>query len=287
MRPRPLPTMALAVLLAVQVLAGGPPGRTPYHGAFDAVGAPGSALLLQAWFSHGAGIQKAVEHAPVRAELLRDGTWVELGRTRTDGEGRAVLAVLAPPAPGAYPVRWSWNAEGAEATVHVVKPGRAATVFDLDGTLTPSDRENLKDYARRLLRRPSAEGPAVRLGAVAAAQRAALDSLPVYLSGRPPWLARPTRAWLASRGFPPGVLVLMAQTRDIVPSAGRVGRAKAEQLAVLKAAGLDLVRAYGNAPTDIQAYAAAGLPKARTFILGVHGGKEGTVALGETFPEPP
>ncbi len=279
-----LRALVLIAGLAPPVVCG-PLQRTPYHGAFDAVGAPGSALLLNAWFSHSAGVQKAVAHAPVRAEIERGGAWVAVGATRTDGEGRAVLALKAPERTGAYRVRWWFGAQGAEATVHVVAAGQPATVFDIDGTLTPADSENLKDYARRLLRRPRAEGPALRKGAVEAARRAAADSLPVFLSGRPPWLARPTREWLAHHGFPLGVVVLMARTGDILPSPSRVGRAKTESLADLQAAGLSILRAYGNATTDIQAYAAVGVPKDRTFILGVHGGKDGTVALGEVFPD--
>jgi hypothetical protein len=279
-----LRTLALGFSIALPAVCG-PLQRTPYHGAYDSVGAPGSALLLSAWFHHSAAIQKAVEHAPVRAEIERGGAWIPVGTTRTDGEGRAVLPLRAPDRLGAYRVRWWYKSQGAEATVHVVAAGQPATVFDIDGTLTPADSENLKDYARRLLRRSTAEGPALRVGAVEAARRAAAESLPVYLSGRPPWLARPTREWLTHHGFPPGVVVLMARTGDIVPSPSRVGRAKAERLAELKAAGLSIVRAYGNATTDIQAYAAVGVPKDRTFILGVHGGKEGTVALGEAFPD--
>ena len=282
----PNPSALLAIALLTQpVAAAGPQQRTPYHGAFDAIGAPESALLLKAWFQHSAGLQKAVEHASVRAEIQRDGVWLPIGTTRTDGEGQAQLPVKAPARFGAYPIRWWLGIQSAAATVHVVRSGQAATIFDIDGTLTPADAENLKDYARRLLRRQKAEGPALRKGAVEAAHRAAADSLPVFLSGRPPWLARPTRDWLAFHGFPPGVVLLMARTGDIVPSAERVGRAKTEHLADLKTAGLVIVRAYGNATTDIQAYAAAGVPKDRTFILGVHGGKEGTVALGEAFPE--
>lgn len=34
--------------------------------------------------------------------------------------------------------------------------------------------------------------------------------------------------------------------------------------------------AYGNATTDITAYADAGIPKAATYIIGSNGGKDGT-----------
>ena len=41
---------------------------------------------------------------------------------------------------------------------------------------------------------------------------------------------------------------------------------------------------HGNDRTDIHAHAALGIDKAKTFILGKHGGEEGTVKLGEAFP---
>jgi phosphatidate phosphatase PAH1 len=43
--------------------------------------------------------------------------------------------------------------------------------------------------------------------------------------------------------------------------------------------GWDVVAAYGNATTDIGAYAAAGIPTNRTFIVGEFGGQGGTVAI--------
>lgn len=41
-------------------------------------------------------------------------------------------------------------------------------------------------------------------------------------------------------------------------------------------AGLNIIRAYGNATTDIGAYADAGLPKANTCNVGPNAGKDGT-----------
>ena len=43
--------------------------------------------------------------------------------------------------------------------------------------------------------------------------------------------------------------------------------------------GLEIFAAYGNTPTDITAYANVGIPKERTWIVGPHGGKEGTQAI--------
>jgi phosphoserine phosphatase len=274
----------LPVLLAFPVSGAGWQSRTPYHGASDAVTKPEAAVLLEAWFSRSAGLQKAVEHEAVRLDFQRGGAWEKVAEVRTDGEGHAVLAFKAPNPPGSYSLRWSLGTETCEATLHVLAPGATATVFDIDGTLTPSDREVLKDYARRLVRNPKAEGPKVRKGGVEAAQRAAKQGLVVFLTGRAPWLAHPTREWLKVHGFPEGIVLLMPETRDILPSETRVGRGKTDRLRDLQRQGLTFTAAFGNAPTDISAYEAVGLPKANTFILGKHGGERGTVALGDTFP---
>ncbi|MBK8725894.1 MAG: hypothetical protein IPL96_07505 [Holophagaceae bacterium] len=275
--------LGAAVLAAPAALAGFE-GRTPYHGASDAVARPGEAVLLAAVFRHSAGAQKDLEHAAVRVEWELDGGWQPLGETRTDAKGRAVLAAKAPGRPGSVKVRWWFRDQPAEAVLWVVAEGQAITVFDIDGTLTPADRENLKDYARRLLRRVRAEGPRLRPHAIAAALRAANDSLPVFLTGRPPFLGRPTRDWLAFHGFPPGMVFLMPESRAAWPTESRVGQAKLDRLKELQAKGLRIVRVFGNASTDISAYEAAGVAKEATFILGKRGGERGTVALGEGFP---
>lgn len=274
----------LPAVLSLAAPAGGFQTHTPYHGASDVVAHPEDAVLLEAWFSRGAGLQKAVEHASVTLEIQIEGAWQIVGVAETDGEGRAVLACKAPKGTGSYPLRWSLGSESCEAILHVLPPHASATVFDIDGTLTPSDREVLKDYARRLVRGAKPEGPKLRKGAVETAQRAAKQGVVVYLSGRSPWLARPTREWLKGHGFPDGIVLLMPATRDILPTEDHVGRRKTEHLRALLRLGVTFASGYGNAPTDITAYEAAGLPKARTFILGKHGGERGTSALGEAFP---
>ncbi|MBI3130252.1 MAG: hypothetical protein HYZ13_02745 [Acidobacteria bacterium] len=277
--------MRPSMLLLPALLASTPfASRTPYHGASDPVARPNGAVLAEAWFSNSAGLQKALEHAPVTIELKRGDSWETTGVGRTDGEGRVAAAFNAPPTPGRYPLRWTAEGQTAEATLHVLAGDVPLTIFDIDGTLTTSDSENFKDYARRLLRNPKADGPKLRQGAVAAVRRAAAQGPVVYLSGRAPWLGRPTREWLAFHQLPEGILILMPEARDILPTDGRVGRAKTERLQALKALGFSFRAAYGNARTDIHAYAALGIDKAKTFILGKHGGEEGTVKLGEAFP---
>lgn len=277
--------LILCVFLASMALfAGGLKSRTPYHSASDAVARPDSAVLLTAWFRHSAGVQKNLEHAPVRAEWLVDGAWAPLGLATTDGGGKAVLAVKAPSRPGTVKLRWWFKQQPAEATLFIIRQGQAASVFDIDGTLTVSDAENWKDYGRRLRRDPRPSGPKLRANAVEAVKHAEEDSLVVYLTGRPPWLGRPTREWLAFHHFPDGVVLWMPLAGDILPTQKHVGEAKLVQLKSLQNTGLTFIRAFGNATTDIKAYGGAGIPKAQTFIMGKHGGEGGTVAGGSGYP---
>ena len=195
-----------------------------------------------------------------------------------------MLAVKAPSQPGSVKLRWWYKQQPADGTLFIIRPGQPASVFDIDGTLTLSDSENWKDYGRRLLRDPKPEGPKLRANAVEAVKRTAEDSLVVYLTGRPPWLGRPTREWLAFHHFPEGAVLWMPLTRDILPTQKHVGDAKLAQLKSLQNIGLDFIRAFGNAPTDIRTYERAGIPKAQTFIMGKHGGEGGTVPGGDGYP---
>ena len=69
----------------------------------------------------------------------------------------------------------------------------------------------------------------------------------------------------------------------MLPSTAGVGGYKADYLADLQLAGLHLEVAYGNAATDVFAYAEAAIPNDATFVLGRHGGEAGTVDLGDAF----
>jgi hypothetical protein len=275
----------LASFMAAPIQAGVTIGtRTPYHSAIDAVARPNESVTLEAWFSHSAGVQKAVENQKVHIETLRDGAWESLGETQTDGDGHARFAMKAPANPGVFSFRWRWKDQFAEARLFVLAANQTATVFDIDGTLNQADKDNFKDYLRRLRRASDPEKVPPRAGAVNAAHRAMQNGLVIYLTGRPPFLGRPTREWLAHFGFPQGVVLWMPRVRDILPTQGGVGQGKLESLRRLQAQGLQILQAYGNATTDIFAYEQAGIPKTKTFILGKHGGEAGTVALGESFP---
>lgn len=258
--------------------------RTPYHSAADVIAKPRQAVALEAWFSRGALIQKDVDEAWVSVEIQLASGWKNLGQAKTDDGGRAVFHCEAPEQIGRYPLRWKYKNQEAQSVLYVIRGDEVATVFDIDGTLSPSDREVLKDYARRLVRKPRQQGPRLRKNARLIAEIASSHGFVIYLTGRPTWLGTPTRQWLKANAFPEGPVFWMAKTSDMWPDEDHVGRGKTERLQALKSFGITFRAAYGNALTDILAYGSVGIPKQRTFILGKHGGKEGTVALGNDFP---
>jgi phosphatidate phosphatase PAH1 len=155
-------------------------------------------------------------------------------------------------------------------------------VTDVDGTLTTGDEELLVDLFADLFgplwtgdHVPEAWPGAALLTRALVARGQVL----VYLTGRPYWLTGKTRGWLADGGFAEGPLHVADSNEEALPTAGGVGAFKQAFLAGLAARGYLLDEAYGNATTDVQAYAGAGLPTSATFVIGPNGGSGGTVAV--------
>src|SRR5690606_28968547 len=97
------------------------------------------------------------------------------------------------------------------------------------------------------------------------------------------WLSGVSRQWLADEGIAPGTLMLAQSNSEALPVESGVGDYKAAYLRGLVDMGFAIEAAYGNASTDIYAYQQAGIPKARTFIVGENAGAGGTVDLGDDY----
>lgn len=125
---------------------------------------------------------------------------------------------------------------------------RQVVVLDVDGTLTP---HNLSVFE-------------VRPGAAEAVQAYARKGYQiVYLTTRIPWFQSFLPSWLADHGFPLGVLHVAQSAEERNDAAGF----KVAVLARYQAAGWRLAYAYGDSPSDFEAYAKAGVPRARVFAL--------------------
>ncbi len=282
------------------------------HAARDVVVKPGEAVPLHGKFAYGP-TSKDLEGEDVLAFVAIDGAcdWVLVGEARTNSDGRATIDV--DPAlfesEGRYPF---WLAVRGDGTgtfgfVEVMAPGTGVVVFDIDGTLTTDDLEQVDGIVLHTVGSTSetlfdlAGSPLTKeqwlfaldqvLDENAAMHEGAVDVVnayvdagfePVYVTGRPYLYDAMTRAWLEVRGFPAGPLRLTDDVLDSMPS--NVAAYKLRELVDLRdRVGLELGAAYGNATTDICAYAEAGIDVQRTFIIGPHAG-EACAGFGATVP---
>jgi hypothetical protein len=183
--------------------------------------------------------------------------WQAIGRTTTGNDGFYELASSGFIVPNGRHV----NA--------LFPPGAKVIVTDIDATLTTEDPEvfnqvtdvsyvpKMKTAADRLLQAWDSKGYPI-----------------IYLTARPHVLRVETRRWLEDLGFPIGaVITATAFLSDPAPYKTAWMRRMVDDFQ------WDVVAAYGNADTDIEAYANAGVALDRTFIIGPLAGTSGTVAI--------
>jgi phosphatidate phosphatase PAH1 len=236
----------------------------PCHRGRDQIVVAGEPQWLIAKFAYGPEDKDLKdEEVAIFVEPHGSAGWVPLGAARTtrdgdratdgvtDSGGRVYFAVPAPRAlpVGRHRVRLVVGGDGtsAELALHVVPPGQAIVVSDVDGTLTTSEFVEVSALAR-------GELPDANAGAPEALRALAAQGLvPVYLTARPEWLTGRTRAFLARHGFPAGVLHTKSD------KSGALGEAaaafKRDELAALAGKGLRIAWAFGNTPSDAAAYA--------------------------------
>lgn len=236
----------------------------------DAVGTPGADVTLRAKLTYGS-TGKDLEEELVAFFVRQAGTcdFTEVGRAETDDDGWARFTLKGTKLPpGAHDLAAAVVGDGTFATakLFVAAPGTKAVVFDVDATLTTSDREVVEEVMKGKVPEMRPDAPAV----VQAYAKAGF--FVAFVTGRPYLLLRPTKEWLSARGFPEGYVRVTDRSSESIPDAEGVQRFKESALLELKSAGLALDQAYGNAKTDICAYLNAGLDPKRTFILGPYAG---------------
>lgn len=224
---------------------------------------------------------KGLEGLPVAGEPVEvwrpraDGTWTRSGAHPTDADGRYAIDLSGEPTLSigdnvAYAVL---EGDGTCAVHHVLvlPAGTPVVVTDIDATLTTSDAEMIKqiadgDYDPELM------GHAAELTTAWVAKGYVM----IYLTARPRQFRAETRTWLDAHGFATGPVITCATL-----TTGEATRSyKSTWLSrVIDTLGWHVVAAYGNADTDLEAYADAGIPKAATFIIGPLAGQQGSVAI--------
>lgn len=264
---------------------------SPKHRLYDVLTVAGTPVTVVGKFTYGP-LDKDLEGEKVELWGTDPTTcaWKALGRSETenhgtrrptdftqldDGEARWQLPATNWPA-GAYSLHAVVLGDLSEVqgTLYLVPKGSRIVVFDIDGTLA----EEAQDAAGMMATVIAGVESLRRFeGTVETVQQwAQAGVIPVFLTGRHGSMKAATVRWLERMGFPKGPVVVARTGGDVMPSASGVQRYKAEQIKGWLKQGLVVAAAYGNATTDIGAYADAGLPKARTFIVGPHRGSQAT-----------
>lgn len=195
--------------------------------------------------------------------------WMQVGRTTTDDNGMYSVDAGTPVANG-QPVYAMLEADGSCAAqyTYLYPAGEKVVVVDIDGTLTTDDGEFQMQLAN-VDYQPKMMGAADKLTQAWDAKGYPI----IYLTARPHSVREESRAWLDSLKFPTGPMITAIQVEE----------ASAYKTAWLKRMvtdfGWNIVAAYGNATTDITAYANVQVPLDHTFIVGPEAGMGGTVAI--------
>jgi hypothetical protein len=247
----------------------------PNHRLRDVIALPGQASQLRGRFTYGS-VDKDLEDETVELWLQRCPGWQLVGTALTDGEGVAWFNLPANLPAGDYRLRAVVRGDTSYANgmLAVWPKGVKVVVSDVDGTLTTSDWQLFSDL---LTQKPAAMYPD---GDKAIKAWVAKGYRILYLTGRPQLFNRYTRNWLDTHGLPPGVVRLTDDVGDVVPSEVGVQTFKTQVLKDLMASHGAKIRAgHGNAVTDIGAYKAAGIPTADLYIIGPHGGEQGSTKV--------
>jgi phosphatidate phosphatase PAH1 len=230
-------------------------------------------------FDYDWAMHKDLEGERVHVYLYGTGMseWEYLGHYTTDNDGKIQVPV-APRAVGDYIVRMVVEGDLSSATGYltVASMEREAILFDIDGTLTLNDFEAVGDYLDTGKARNYPYASDVVNAYVA------LGYQVIFLTGRPYWVTETTRDWFDNSGIKPWHLRTNANSDNLLDM--QTQTYKVNYINYLKnTVGLNIVRAYGNAQTDINAYAETGIDANETYIIGENAGNNGTQPLADSY----
>jgi phosphatidate phosphatase PAH1 len=268
-----------------------------HHRGPDVVVRTGEPQVLIAKFAYG-DLDKDLKDETVDIYAQRDvrcSKWAWLGSATTSREedngtqqgimddgGRVYFTVPGDKqlAVGVHAIRMQVRGDRTVAALNlfVIERETDIVVFDIDGTLTTGDKEITKEVLAGLADTTYIPEEYAK-GSDVVNEYARKGYLVVYLTGRPDLLKTQTVHWLVKKGFPAGVVRLTDTLHQIRPKQDGVGKYKRDVLLRLTGQQVNIAAAYGNAETDIWAFAEAGIPKSRTYIIGKYAGKDETLPL--------
>lgn len=251
----------------------------PFHMVHDQIVREGQYATVVGKFDYDIVFHKDLEYEYVHTYIYGTGynQWQYLGRYKTNSDGKIYVSV-PPQQEGDYVVKMVVEGDLSSATGYltVVQPGRETVLFDIDGTLTLNDFEAVGEYFGV----DNADTYNYAIDTVQAYVDKGYQV--VFLTGRPYWVAKSTRRWFDDNAMYPWHLRMNPNSDNLLNF--ETEEYKTNYINYLRNdVGLNIVRAYGNASTDIGAYAAGGIDKAETYIIGENAGNEGTQPLYDDY----
>ncbi|MBX3231879.1 MAG: phosphatidylinositol transfer protein [Labilithrix sp.] len=239
---------------------------SPRHRGRDFFANPGAPQTIIGKFTYGANDKDLVdEEVDVFAQAECDGDWTKLGTAITtkdgahatvdgveDDGGRIYFDIPADKrlGPGRHRLRLVVAGDGtfADTFIDVVPEGTKVFVSDVDGTLTSSEEVEAAALLGGFTPETHASAPEALRALAAKGYR------PLYLTARPEMLTERTRAFVAERGFPPGLVRTSPFTTGAFQSE-KAARFKTAEMDLLAAKGLTPAFGFGNKTSDSNAYA--------------------------------
>lgn len=232
------------------------------HRGFDLVASDAVASQqLEGWISYTL-VDKALEDEDVDLFACEGAAWRRVGTARTDDEGHFGLALtgadrLAVGMRDLF-VSVAGDRTGVRFLAYVAPANTRFIVSDVDGTLTSSENAFFETIVFGT--EPDEQPGAPNAYRAATANHYQL----VYVTARGNQFTTATRDWLAHKSFPRGPARLSPSF--VTLPGGDTSDYKLATFTALSAAGFEIAAGVGNRASDIDAYAAAGLPADRIFI---------------------
>ncbi|OOM73725.1 hypothetical protein CLPUN_43590 [Clostridium puniceum] len=257
--------------------------HTPHHNGYDTVYKVGQPQYVEGKFQYG-DFRKDLEKEWVSIyEYSLDkspSAWKKIGRALTDSDGRIKYNVPdnMKLEVGLHLIKMYVEGDGTEANMYiqVLNTDKKYVIFDMDGTLTTSDFESVKEYSGEFFN-SSYKAEMYNNANDVVKYYVAKGYEIVYLTARPYWLIEESQNWLIEKKFPRG-LIHTSEGSELLLGAS-AATFKEEYLKQLKAQGIQFCYGYGNASSDVTAYVNAGIDKKNIFTIGKEAGICGSTAI--------
>ncbi len=255
--------------------------HSPHHNGYDVIANEKDSILIRGDFHYG-DFRKDLEDEWISIFMynfnLPEPNWVYITRILTDNDGRIFYKIPNNKTlkKGLYLFKLLVEGDGTTTDMYIkiLNSKEDYVIFDIDGTLTISDNELIKENFFELLDleyNSKAYKDAYKV--VNYYKDKGYNIL--YLTARPSWLIPNTLKWLKKNGFPFGIL----HTNETSMPSSYADTYKSNYLKTIITKGVTINYFYGNALTDISAYKSINISPDKIFIIGEHAGKSETTPI--------